>query len=160
MNIQNLTIDINKKPFQTVTANTGEVASRFIRINIVDNSIPLDLTGITVSLYGKKPDGTKVFNSVKVEDAKQGIVLVELTSQILVMEGIVKLTLLLVKGDAKLCSKQFLLQVDSSIVDDEAIESSNEFGVLTTSLSKVNEWNKYFEDTNLAIFRTIVSNIS
>ena len=34
-NIQNLTIDINKKPFQTITANVGEVASRFIKITIL-----------------------------------------------------------------------------------------------------------------------------
>ena len=52
-NIQNLTIDIHKKPFQSITANVGEVASRFVRINIVDKSIPVDLTGVIVSLYAK-----------------------------------------------------------------------------------------------------------
>ena len=124
-NIQNLTIDINKKPFQTITANVGEVASRFVRINILDNSTPLDLTGVTVSLYAKKPDNNKVFNTVNIEDAKNGIVLAELTSQILAVEGLVKLTLLLTKNNAKLCSKQILLNVENCIVDDEAIESSN-----------------------------------
>ena len=83
MNIQNLVLDINKKPFQTITANTGEVASRFVRISIVDKSIPVDLTGVTVSLYAKKPDGNKVFNNVTIEDKTNGIILAELTSQIL-----------------------------------------------------------------------------
>ena len=94
-NIQNLTIDINKKPFQTITAHVGEVASRFIRITILENNIPADLTGVTAYLYAKKADGTKVFNSVTVENAKKGIVLAELTSQVLAVPGLVKLTLLL-----------------------------------------------------------------
>ena len=64
MNIQNLVLDINKKPFQIITANTGEVASRFIRVNIVDGATPMNLTGITASIYAEKPDGKKVFNNV------------------------------------------------------------------------------------------------
>ena len=96
-NIQNLTIDINKKPFQTITANVGEVASRFIRITILENNMPADLTGVTAYLYAKKADDTKVFNSVTVENTKQGIVLAELTSQVLAVPGLVKLTLLLTK---------------------------------------------------------------
>lgn len=147
-NIQNLTIDINKKPFQTITANTGEVASRFVKINIVDKSMPVDLAGVAVSLYAEKPDGKKVFNSVTIEDKVNGIILAELTSQILATEGLVKLTLLLEKNNARLCTKQFFLNVDKSIVDDEAIESSNEFGVLTETLNKADEWNSYFKETS------------
>ena len=136
-NIQNLTIDINKKPFQKITANVGEVASRFIRITILDNNIPIDLTGVTAYLYAKKADGTKVFNNVTIENKANGIILAELTSQVLAVEGVVKLTLLLVKNGAKLCSKQFLLNVDSSIIDDKAIESTNEFTALVDALAKV-----------------------
>ena len=88
-NIQNLTIDINKKPFQTITANVGEVASRFIRITILDSNIPVNLTGVEVLLYAEKPDNKKVFNNVVVEDETNGIILAELTSQILAVEGLV-----------------------------------------------------------------------
>lgn len=147
-NIQNLTIDINKKPFQTITANRGEVGSRFIRITIVDNSTPVDLTGVTISLYAKKPDGKKVFNSVTVEDKTNGIVLAELTSQILSVVGIVRLTLLLVKNGSKLASKQFLVNVDESIVDDEAIESTNEFTALVDALGRVNNIDSRFEEVD------------
>ena len=145
MNIQNLVLDINKKPFQTITANKGEVGSRFIRITIVDNSTPIDLTGVTVSLYAKKPDGKKVFNSVTVEDKANGVVLAELTSQILSVSGLVRLTLLLVKNGSKLASKQFLVNVDESIVDDEAIESTNEFTALVDALGRVNNIDSRFE---------------
>lgn len=144
MNIQNLVLDINKKPFQTITANKGEVGSRFIRITIVDNSTPVDLTGVTVSLYAKKPDGKKVFNSVTVEDKANGVVLAELTSQILSVSGLVRLTLLLVKNGSKLASKQFLVNVDESIVDDEAIESTNEFTALVDALGRVNNIDSRF----------------
>ena len=136
-NIQNLTIDINKKPFQSLTANVGEVASRFIRITILDNNMPADLTGVTAYLYVKKANGTKVFNSVKVEDAKQGIVLAELTSQVLAVPGLARLTLLLTKDGAKLASKQIIVTVDESNVDEEAIQSSNEFNAFTEALKKV-----------------------
>lgn len=148
MNIQNLVLDINKKCNQIVTANVGEVGSRFLKINIIDNGMPVDLTGITVYLYAKKADDTKVFNTVKVEDAKQGIVSAEITSQVLAIEGFVKLTLLLVKDNARLATKIFNLKVDETIIDDEAIESANEFGALTESLSKLGEWNSYFEETS------------
>ena len=137
-NIQNLTIDINKKPFQTITANVGEVASRFIKITILENNMPADLTGVIAYLYAKKADGTKVFNSVKIEDAKQGIVLAELTSQVLAVAGLVKLTLLLTKDGAKLASKQIIVTVDESSIDEEAIESANEFNAFTDALKKVN----------------------
>lgn len=152
MNIQNLVLDINKKPFQTITANKGEVGSRFIRITIVDNSTPVDLTGVTVSLYAKKPDGKKVFNSVTVEDKANGTVLAELTSQILSVAGLVRLTLLLVKNGSKLASKQFFVNVDESIVDDEAIESTNEFTALVDALGRVNNIDSRFEkvDSQLA----------
>ncbi len=148
MNIQNLVLDINKKPFQTITANKGEVGSRFIRITIVDNSTPVDLTGVTISLYAKKPDGKKVFNSVTVEDKVNGVVLAELTSQILSVSGLVRLTLLLVKNGSKLASKQFLVNVDESIVDDEAIESTNEFTALVDALGRVNNIDSRFEKVN------------
>ena len=152
-NIQNLTIDINKKPFQTITANVGEVASRFIKITILENNIPADLTGVTAYLYAKKADGTKVFNSVKVEDAKQGIVLAELTSQVLAIPGLVKLTLLLTKDSAKLASKQIIVSVDESSIDDEAIESSNEFGALTEALNKVNNIDNKFNELTVDSIR-------
>ena len=147
-NIQTLTIDINKKPFQTITANQGEVGSRFIKMNITDNGFAVDLTYVTVYLYAKKSDNTKVFNSVTIEDAKKGIALAELTSQVLALAGIVKLTLLLVKDGSKLASKQFLLNVDSCIVDDEAIESTNEFTALVDALGRVNNIDSRFEKVN------------
>ena len=90
MNIQNLVLDLNKKCNQLVTANVGEVNSRLLKISIIDNGVPMDLTGITVYLYAKKADSTKVFNTVKVEDAKQGIISVKITSQVLAIEGFVK----------------------------------------------------------------------
>lgn len=148
MNIQNLVLDINKKCNQLVTANVGEVNSRLLKISVIDNGVPMDLTGITVYLYAKKADGTKVFNTVKVEDAKQGIVSVEITSQVLAIEGFVKLTLLLTKDKARLASKIFTLKVDETIVDDEALESSNEFKALDLALDKVDKWNGYFEEAS------------
>lgn len=150
-NIQNLTIDINKKPFQKITANVGEVASRFIRITILENNVPVDLTGVTAYLYAKKPDGTKVFNSVKVENIEQGIVLAELTSQVLAISGIVELTLLLTKDGSKLASKQIIVTVDESAIDEEAIESTNEFNALTDALKKVNNIDSKFENVNSQI---------
>ena len=147
-NIQNLTIDINKKTFQTITANVGEVASRFIKITILENNMPADLTGVTAYLYAKKADGTKVFNSVTIENAKQGIVLAELTSQVLAIAGLVKLTLLLTKDGAKLASKQIIVTVDESAIDESAIESTNEFNALTDALKKVNNIASRFENVN------------
>lgn len=147
-NIQYLTIDINKKTQQDVTANEGEIGSRFLKIKITDSNVNVDLTGTKVYLYALKSDNTKLFNLVEIVDATQGVVLGELTSQLLTSPGVVKLTLVLTEGTKKLISKEFSLKVDDSIFDDDAIESTNEFTALTRSLNKVDEWNGYFEETS------------
>ena len=146
--IQYLTLDINKRTQQTITANVGDVGSRFVKIQIVDEGKPINLIGVDVFLYALKSDNTKLFNGVVVEDDIDGIVLAELTSQLLVQSGNVKLTLVLIEGNNKLSSKEFTLNVENSIFNDKAIESTNEFGALTTSLVKVEEWNGYFEETS------------
>lgn len=157
-NIQYLTIDINKKSQQDITANEGEVGSRFLKIKIIDNNVPVDLNSSEVFLYALKPDNTKVFNATEIVDATQGIVLAELTSQLLNASGIVKLTLVLTEGANKLISKEFSLKVDDSIFDDSAIESTNEFTALTTALGQVQNIDNRFNEVN-AQFNTIENSL-
>lgn len=147
-NIQYLTIDINKKTQQDVTANEGEIGSRFLKIKITDSNVPIDLTGTKVYLYALKSDNTKLFNLVEIVEATQGVVLAELTSQLLTSAGVVKLTLVLTEETKKLISKEFTLMVDNSIFDDDAIVSSNEFTALTTALGQVQNIDNRFNEVN------------
>lgn len=135
--VQYLNLDINKKTQQVITANVGEIGSRYVKIKLIDNDKPLDLTGVSVFLYSVKSDDTKVFNTAEIEDAKNGIILAQITSQLMLTPGSIKLTLVLLSGDSKLGSKEFTLNVDDSILKDEVVESTNEFTALTTALTKV-----------------------
>lgn len=157
--IQYLTIDINKRTQQPVTANEGEIGSRFLKIKIMDGNRPFDLTGATVYLYALKTDNTKIFNVVEIEEETQGIVLAELTSQLLVESGNVKLSLIITEGANKLASKEFILDVDDSIFDDDAIESTNEFTALTTALGQVQDIDNRFNEV-ASQFNTIKTQFS
>lgn len=155
--VQYLNLDINKKTQQVITANVGEIGSRYVKIKLIDNDKPLDLTGVSVFLYSVKSDDTKVFNTAEIEDAKNGIILAQITSQLMLTPGSIKLTLVLLSGDSKLGSKEFTLNVDDSILKDEVVESTNEFTALTTALTKVQGIDNKFANIDEQ-FNTIMNN--
>lgn len=146
--VQYLTMDINKRTQQTITANVGEVGSRFVKIKLMDNDKPMDLTGVNAYIYALKSDNTKIFNTVEIEDAKNGTILAEITSQLLVTVGSIKLTLVLLEGSNKLGSKEFTLNVDDSMLNDEVVESTNEFTALTRALGSVQNIDNRFANVD------------
>lgn len=144
LDVQTLNIELNEAPFKSVVANLNENGRR-IRIYITNNGAPMNLEGVMVYLYAMKSDGSKIFNEVVIEDVKDGIVLAKLTKQMVSLVGTVKLTLLMIKDDVRICTKIFKLNVEESIVDDEYIESTDEFGALTEALGKVHDIDDKFD---------------
>ena len=139
MNTKIIKLDINKKMFETITAKQGDTKSRFNLFNLYDGPIQLDLTGRTVRAYGEKKDNTTIFNDLVINDAKKGYCTLELTNQMLAVEGMNELELVIFEGEKRLSTMPFILNVVGSKYSEDAIASANEFTALSNALKTVGE---------------------
>ena len=138
-----VTIATNKDVKQIIRAKEGDAQSRYLELTLVnDMGIAHDLTDCVVLFNAKKFDGTYIFNNTKILDAANGVALVELTDQALTTDGRdrelwVDISIESVDGTAILTTREFRIAVQTTIRNDTAIESSNEFGAVVTLFQDV-----------------------
>lgn len=140
-------LEIDKPNYVPIYTVQYDYNSRFYEITILNNSQPLDLTGIRVIVAGKKPDGKEVFNSCKVLDAKKGLIQLELTEQMNAVNGASEYALELFSADGMLSSQPFKLIVTRSTIS-KSVESSKELGALKDALNEVQDIDNRFAQTN------------
>ena len=143
MNTKIIKFDINKNLYDTLIAKQGDTKSRFLLFNLLDGSIPFSLENRSVRVYAIKPDGTEIFNDLIITDAAKGYCILELTTQMLAVAGIVKLELMVIEDEKKLTSNIFYMDVKKSINSEKAVVSTNEFGALLTALASLDEYDNY-----------------
>lgn len=143
MNTKIIKFDLNRKLYEKIVAKQGDTKSRFLLFNLLDGSIPFDLTNRSVRVYGLKKDRTEIFNDLIINNATKGYCTLELTNQMLALAGEVKLELMIIEGDKKLTSNIFTLEVIKSINSEKAIVSTNEFTALLNGLASLNEYDNY-----------------
>lgn len=136
MDVRKVRLDFNKTFQQCIPSVQGDTG-RSIEFQIMDGSLPEDITGETVKIFGLKPDGFRVFNNATITDARNGKCVVDLTLQMLCVAGIVQCTLVRYKNDEKLSSRKFNIEVAKSVADDIEIESTSEYLALTEALSNM-----------------------
>lgn len=122
--------NLSAKQFDTDNA-------RSFTFQFIQNNTPFSLNGITVKVGGVKPDGKKIFNDVQIIDSTNGIVELDLTSQMLAANGVLKLEFIFMKNNIRLSSYPFEINIVPSVTNFNAIESSDEFGALTNALGSV-----------------------
>lgn len=144
---KSLYLEIDKPNYVPIYTVQYDYNSRFYEIAILNNSQPLDLTGIRVIVAGKKPDGKEVFNSCKVLDAKKGLIQLELTEQMNAVNGASEYALELFSADGMLSSQPFKLIVTRSTIS-KSVESSKELGALKDALNEVQDIDNRFAQTN------------
>lgn len=137
MNTKIIKLDINKKMFEVITAKQGDTKSRFILFNLYDGPIQFNLTDRMVRVYGKKKDNTIIFNDLVITDAKKGYCILELTNQMLAVNGMYELELVIFEGEKRLSTMPFTLNVIGSKYSEDAIVSTNEFTALMNALETV-----------------------
>ena len=122
--------------------------SRVWHFHLTVDYEPLDLTGKSVQFRAEKPDKTNVLNDCKIVDAEKGVVEVKLTRQVNAIPGHVKCLLKIIGAEGfVLKTKTFVVDVSKTLSDD-AIVSSDEFGVLEAALGKVQDIDNRFAQTN------------
>ena len=150
-------LEIDKPNYVPIYTVQYDYNSRFYEITILNNSQPLDLTGIRVIVAGKKPDGKEVFNSCKVLDAKKGLIQLELTEQMNAVNGASEYALELFSADGMLSSQPFKLIVTRSTIS-KSVESSKELGALKDALNDVQDIDNRFAQTNAQLSQKMDKN--
>lgn len=145
-----INLDINKKIYDKLTAKQGDVKSRYLLFNLNINGAAIDLTNKNVRVYAIKPDGYEIFNDLVVSDPVRGTCILELTTQILAVCGIVKMELVITEGQKKLSSFEFELEVIKSLNRETSIVSTNEFTALIEGLASLSEYDNYKNEIKAA----------
>lgn len=151
--VVNINVDFYDKKHVLINAKQLDKNSRFLSVTCYNHGEAYSINSGEHSAYirYKKPDGYSVFNFCEI-DAK-GKILVELTEQMLISDGISYADLVIVnKGKAKvdqntgeittvedasiLSSMVFCIDVSESPVDNSEIESSYDFDGLNEMIEK------------------------
>lgn len=145
-----LDIDLDSsKIYRKLSAMQGDIKSRYILVNLYSNNLAYDLTNCNVKIYGIKKDTTVFFNNAVIIDALKGQFEIELTNQALAVSGELKIQILILGATGeKLTSSAFFINVGESIVDENAIESTNEFNALTEGLAGLVEYDIYKQNVS------------
>lgn len=149
MNIKKITLDTERKSFESIVAMQGDNKSRYIDATIVNKSIPIDLTECTVKFCAIKPDLTDIFNDTIITYAKGGKVQIELTNQTLAKEGVVQATLVILKDTIQLSVIPFFITVLKNPYNPNAIESKSEYEALNSALIVADGYSKELQDASV-----------
>ena len=136
-----INFDINRNNIFNLTAKQFDTTgARSFTFRLLKDSIPFDLEGLSVKVGGKKPDGKDILNDCTIINCKKGIVEVRLTTQMQVVAGTLNLELIMFKGETRLSTIPFEVQIIQSATCYSKVQSSDEFGTLQNAINTSNEY--------------------
>lgn len=149
MTDKSITLNVWKNNNETAMAIQGEVNSRFLVVNLVDNDGPIDLTNKSVKFLATKPDGTVIFNNMDIEDAQNGIAILSLTAQMSVVSGILEgCEVHIISEDGEtLIAKKINIVIQSSL-RNTIEESISEISAYQELINKVKSLESHSSDKN------------
>lgn len=117
-----------------VTLRRGENAHR-LEISFTDNGLPYRISGECYAVFtAKKSDGTQLFNNCTIVNDS---ILYDLTAQTTAAPGRLACEVRLYGADSKLIiAPKFSMFVEDSAIDEDAVESSDEFSALNELVSQ------------------------
>ena len=136
--LQNITLDFARSTMPvTVFAKQYDKDTRKIEITPLNNGAPYSLeSGVTARLQMTKNDGTTVINNASISSNK---ITVTLTAQTLTAAGTAVAEIGLYKGSTLLTSQTFYIEVQRGAYDEDAPESSDEYGALLEAFERVDQ---------------------
>lgn len=127
----NLTVT-NKTPPEVIHYVQGSTEIP-LEFNITDYEIP---SGSTARIYIRRPDKTESYNDCTISG---NVITYKPTAQFFSVAGICTGQLQIMIGDDFLVTFPLVFDVAENIIDDSAIESSNEYGALEALLQEAQE---------------------
>lgn len=118
----------------------GESLGRKIHMQLLSYDNPINLAGLTVNFYFKKPSGKEEFLPMQIENATSGKCYVEITSQACAEIGIINSAEIRISlnGGGNLRVLGPVLNIVPGM-SDNGIESSNEYAALDEALSSISD---------------------
>ena len=120
-----------------VSAKQADKATRVVSVALLNNGAEYKIPQNALIIVNvRKPDGKYCFNECKQEDNH---VLIELTNQMLAAAGTATAEVEIRNDDGSqiLTSASFTIEIEQSMRNEAAIESSNEFTVLDNKLKEL-----------------------
>ncbi|MDM0609215.1 BppU family phage baseplate upper protein [Clostridium perfringens] len=133
---------INRDDPIEIKAVEHDIKSRFIDFKFLGEFNIIDLTYSTVRIHGINPKHFYIFDELTIVDGKKGIARLELTDDFLIPgTADYQLTIRDSNGGrlTPLCLVRLI--ISKSLIDTEAIQSSNNFSALDKALAKVENFN-------------------
>lgn len=136
----NILLDMRKhNKIDYIEVVQGDVESNVLNIQLISDSMKYDLTGTTIEIAFSKSDGTTVIqdqlNGISIINAIEGKIQCTLNTNTIASKGKVFAEVRVFEGSKLLTSSRFEFFVRESIVDDNTIESTNEFPILNQLIS-------------------------
>lgn len=137
----NILLDIKKyNKIDYIEVVQGDSFSNVLNISLIDGINPYDLTNTSVEIVFSKPDGTTVQQTdIAVINSAQGKIQCILKTNTIAVPGKVVAEVRVLEGETLLTSTRFEFYVRKSLIDDETVESSNEFGTLQEVILDYND---------------------
>lgn len=138
--------------YYAVSAKQGDKATRYVIVNLLNDGIKYTIpTGVKVTVNITKPDKTCVYNECTYSGSE---VTVELKGQSLAAAGTALCDIEVRTSDESqvISSATFAIEVERSQRNDNAIESSNEFGALQEATKAAT---KATQDANTAAAKAL-----
>ena len=102
-------IDFSNNKDITVPSIQLDSGTRWVKLKLCNNGIPMTLDGIRVYVMAIKSDGKEVFNDCVILDAENGLIEFEITEQMGALKGKVECQIKLMEQDRLLSSNIFTL---------------------------------------------------
>jgi len=142
-NRYSLNYDIKKRLLNNVVFKQGDIDSNVLEINLIDNSLPIDITDEVIEFRFRKLDTTTVYQDVSTNvtilDGANGKVECILMTNTLACPGVVKCEIHRVKAGVELTTLSFNFMVEVSIGSDGVLSTNyisaidNELLVISTA---------------------------
>lgn len=125
LGLQKLRLNINDDIIENIIGKEGDHKSRGLDIQILQDNVVVDTTGITVEFYAMPKDGKLYLRTATAIDVKQGRYEILYPTNIL-QPGLVDVEIRLVKGEQVITSKKFYLDVEGAVASDDIVNNSDE----------------------------------
>jgi len=140
---QPLKIDsINTKVYGDFIAKEGDANGRGLLVTLTENGLQKDTTGITLNLKWAHTtvSGLQNLDPFEAVDLTKGLYKITYPTDML-RKGKVDAFIQIIDSGKLIGSRNIKINVEATVGDDTAIESSNEFRALASALVEVQGWN-------------------
>lgn len=135
----NYTLDTSKPSY--TKEKCKQLDNRPLVLNLYDNNSPYVLTGATLELHAKKPDGTFVIQNNNITFVNNIVTVNPLNIDITRVSGTIRLELKITKTNLAVSTFTFYLDVEPGVIQDGDPQSTNTLTALEELNTKIVEAN-------------------